>query len=333
MSEIREIEFEQFKNEYVHFIEQHYASFEGYSYYLKDVQKGLEYLAESNNYTTYFWSAKKNHSTIGTICLFVDSRQPEDECYFGFFECINDHSEFHAIWNTLETRAKSLGKKLIKGPINGSIWHQYRVVSKEADSYRFPSEPITQLFYAKLLESKKPSKVIEYHSGAREQLDIIINHTEKDYINLSHSGISIEKIEHFTPELLLTIFEFSKAIFANSWAYNPLSIKEFQQLYSEQKLSKYVGAIYMAKHNGTPIGFCMNLETPDAVIMKTIAVHPKYQKQGVANGLVHKVHLDAQKRNATKVIYALVRKSNKIQHFPQEKIVTLREYSAYEYKL
>ena len=69
------------------------------------------------------------------------------------------------------------------------------------------------------------------------------------------------------------------------------------------------------------------------LIMKTIAVLPEFQKQGLANALVYAVHNEAQKTDKEYVIYALINKQNKIQHFPKDKVVIFKEYSSYEFNV
>ena len=67
--------------------------------------------------------------------------------------------------------------------------------------------------------------------------------------------------------------------------------------------------------------------------MKTIAVDPEYQQMGIASGLVHVVHSEAKSVAIRKIIYALVRKTNKIKYFPTDDVKILREYAGFEFRI
>jgi len=123
------------------------------------------------------------------------------------------------------------------------------------------------------------------------------------------------------------------SVFSQNPGYTHLSLEEFVSLYSSEKLSKNKGVLYTVRHQDQLLGFSLNLEYDDTLIMKTIAVLPNLQQKGIGNALVHRVHVDAIERGVKKVIYALVRKDNNVKHFTTEKINVFREYSAYLFKI
>ncbi len=77
----------------------------------------------------------------------------------------------------------------------------------------------------------------------------------------------------------------------------------------------------------------MNIETNNFLIMKTIAVIADFQQQGIGNALVYAVLSEAKKSGKKYVIYALINKQNKIQHFPQDEVKILREYCSFEFEI
>lgn len=352
MITIKQLKSTDFEKEYYSLLEEFYKNEEGFAYYFSDLQKGFHYTFTSEFQQAYFFCAYKDDKLAGTVSLIIDTRLDMNSCFFGFFEVINDKEVFDSLWYELTKHANSLFKQKILGPINGSIWHQYRVIGKNLHKKRFPSEPITKNYYVDFLKSKNHSHQEEYHSAFRTNFDVIMNYTKTSYKTALSSDIKIEKITGFNVndyntkasdkksdtsnstfdlDLFKVLYGFSKHIFSKNWGFVPLNFNEFLQLYNSDKINEFIGSVYVAKFNSKIIGFCMNIETSDALIMKTIAVVPEFQQKGIANALVYTVHNDAKQNQKNYVIYALINKKNKIQYFPQDEVTIMREYVAYEF--
>jgi len=69
------------------------------------------------------------------------------------------------------------------------------------------------------------------------------------------------------------------------------------------------------------------------VLIKTLAVNPAYQRQGVGSALVHSLHVDALKDKKREVSYALIRDINNIQHFPHQDATVFRRYASFEFNI
>ena len=69
------------------------------------------------------------------------------------------------------------------------------------------------------------------------------------------------------------------------------------------------------------------------MILKTMGILPEWQGRGLGNALVHKIHLDAQHRGITSMIYALIRDANQIRNFPRDDARVIREYACLSYKI
>ncbi|MBN2893313.1 MAG: GNAT family N-acetyltransferase [Bacteroidales bacterium] len=331
MLKIKQINNTDFEKEYFSLVEKFYKKEEGFAYYISDLKKGLNYTLKSEFQETHFFCVYKEDKIAGTAGLIIDSRLETNSCFLGFFEVIDDKEVFDNLWNELTTFAKSMNKGKILGPVNGSIWHQYRVFDKDLHKKRFPSEPITQNFYVDFLKSKNPTYHEEYHSAFRTNFDVIMLHTKESYENALKKNVEIEKLKEFDIEFMKVLFAFSNHIFSQSWGFVPLNFNEFIELYSTEKIKDFIGSVHVAKYNSQIIGFCLNIETDDSLIMKTIAVVPDFQQKGVGNALVYAVHNDAKQNNKKYLIYALINKKNKIQYFPQDEVTIMREYVAFEF--
>jgi ribosomal protein S18 acetylase RimI-like enzyme len=331
MIKIKQIPVKEFETAYLKLIDNNYSQGAAKNYYLNDIKKGIEYTSNSIYQAPYFYIAETDGIIFGSIALIIDSRLEKQSCIFGFFECSDDNEIFNKLWKTICLKANELNMSKIMGPINGTIWHQYRVISYDSNETFFPSEPLCKNYYLTLFKLKNPLNQIEYHSATRTNYDIIIKHTENSYIQAHNNGITVEKINHVDNIIAKKLFELSRLIFTKGWGYVPLDFEEFLKLYNSEKIENYIGSVYLARHQDEIIGFCTNIEFQHTLVMKTIGVLPEFQRLGVANSLVHKVHIDAKQNQISQIIYALVRKENNIQYFPKDEIKVLREYVAFEF--
>jgi N-acetylglutamate synthase-like GNAT family acetyltransferase len=135
-------------------------------------------------------------------------------------------------------------------------------------------------------------------------------------------------------EVLEEIHALAGEIFSyQSVAYEPFSIDYFLQLYSKERM-KDLFKIYTVRNDGNLIGFCnVFYENEKVVILKTLAIHPSFQKHGIGGAIAHLVHYDAKNEGIEKIIYALVRDENNIKFFPKDDVSEVRTYSLFEFKI
>ncbi len=316
---------------YFGLVKKFYRQHAAFEYYNSDLHRAVDFCFTGSSRKVFCIEALSNDETLGHIALITDVNIPSHQAYFGFFECGNDNTIFNRLWQELIALARDKQIRLLLGPVNGSIWYPYRVISMSSSENFFPSEPLTQEYYYQWFKKLKPKTEIVYHSAYRIHYDAIIGHTENSYADALNSGISIERGSQITPALMQQIFLLSAEVFNQNWGYTPLNHDDFISLYSSDKLDNYLGSLYLVKRDNKLIGFCNNFKYNNTMIMKTIALDPAYQKLGIGNALVHKVHADAVKSNIEKIIYALVRKENNIKYFPTDDVKVFREYSAFEY--
>jgi ribosomal protein S18 acetylase RimI-like enzyme len=310
--------------DYFELLEKLYGEGEVAQGFISDTRKGLGKATLADQDPPLFFYVYKEDELVGHIALIP---YVQGEAFFGFFECV-DTDCFEPLWNELVREAKEDGFHKLTGPVNGTIWHPYRFISKTSKEPYFPSEPLSNPDYNNLFLALKPIKTLEYHSAYRTDFTTIINATKASYQNAMEDEIAIE-IEAPGAHNIFDLYQMAVDVFSVNPGYTHLSMEEFVNLYSNEKLSKNKSILYSARAKGKLIGFCLNLEFENTSIMKTIAVLPEWQQKGVGNALVHKIHMDAVERGITKMIYALIRKDNKVKHFPHDKITIFREYSAH----
>jgi len=321
--------------EFTVLLQEKYGKNKNINYFLNDSIKTFNFCVKNKNINFQPISAFKEGKMFAHIALIIDKRLPKGEAFFGFLEIPEDVSVFNSLWDLLINESKKKGVSLLKGPINGSIWHQYRCVKETNGDDFFKSELFSPLYYYDFLISKKPTKEVLYYSASREPYDIIFQKISEDsYKKLKISGFSIQVKESVTLEELQILAKISKKVFQSSWGYTELNNYEFMELYSFEKLRRYLNTLYLLYKGETIIGFCSTSKEDDkTLILKTICILPEYQSLGLGNALAYKIHLDAKKYGFEKIIYALIRKGNSIKNFPKEKAVIFRRYAAFEFSV
>ncbi|HTE49088.1 MAG TPA: GNAT family N-acetyltransferase [Candidatus Paceibacterota bacterium] len=318
--------------EYLSLIEMKYKAQKNYVYFLNDLKSTIAFSEKYQN--PHFIIIKDGENVVGHCALILDSNLKKGEAFFGFLDVIDDFNTFKILWQSLIKLAKSKNIRILKGPINATAWHQYRVMSFSDNSDFFKSELFCEAYYYEFYKTQQPSKEILYHSGFRENFKFLISLTEPAYKAAIENGLIIDEIKNISYEQLGEILDISKVVFKDNWAYTDLSMESFESLYSSQKLSTHLNKIYFLRSGDKILGYLSSLiENDDTLILKTIAILPEFQGKGLGNALVYKAHLDAQEKGYKNIIYALIREDNNIKNFPKEEAVVFRKYSTFEFNI
>lgn len=316
-------------------LESKYGRYKHFEYFMNDLERSRLFCCENDNTSTQSFAGYDGDKLITHVSLIKDKRLNRSEAFFGFIEFPDDVESFNLLWDSLVNEARSQGIFILKGPVNGSVWHQYRCITKSDRTDPFTTEPICEPYYFTRLVSKKPLAEIQYYSAYREPFDIVLRLIDRKALEkMSDLGFAMNEIKEITPELLQIIAKVSRSVFSQNWGYTELNEKEFIQLYSLNKMSAHLNSLYALYRGSEMIGFCSTSEEDKkTLILKTICILPKYQGLGLGNALAYKIHQDAKKRGYTRMIYALMREGNSIKNFPKEEAVIFRHYAAFEFQI
>ncbi|MDO8269502.1 MAG: GNAT family N-acetyltransferase [Candidatus Levybacteria bacterium] len=318
--------------ELIDLLKEKYGSGNGFDLFLSEFKKAYKFCVGNENINFVPIAAYDNNEMVGHTALIVDKRLIRGDAFFGFLEVQRNKKMFTKLWRELVYEAKKQGIKVLKGPVNGSIWHQYRCYKKSNGEDYFKTELPTELYYYKYLFSNNPSLEINYYSAYRKKFDDVMRHIEKGYKLLNTSGFRIDELDQISMMDLQSIGIVSKKIFSKSWGYTELTVKEFLELYSMDKFAAHLSKLYLLYRDDEIIGYCSTVKGNEStLICKTICILPNYQGLGLGNALAYRVHVDARNQGYKKVIYALIREGNNIKNFPKNDAVIFREYAAFEF--
>lgn len=311
-----------------------YADNNKYPFFLSDYKTAYNYCLMSRTVKIDTISLMKENVMVGHIGLIRHDSMGSEEAFFGFLDVDGRKEVFDLLWSSLRDHAGGLGVKKLRGPINGSIWHQYRCIGEMGNEPYFKTELFSDIDYCTWLSSCRPEQEITYYSAYRKKFDAIIDLTESSYREILQSSISIEKNKSISFSVMDQLKKIADKVFENSWSFTPLSRESFRQLYDDDKQINNEMTLYIVRDDDKLIGFLMVMQESDEVLIyKTICLLPDYQGQGIGNAIAHQAHRDALDNNTEKIIYALIRKGNKIKNFPTDNVVTFRNYKAYEFAI
>lgn len=315
-----------------------YVSNENFEFFLDDYRKSYDFCCANKHIKLHPIAFFKGEQLIAHIALIVDDRLPKNQAFFGFFEVIDDAVLFEEVWQELLKLARIHNIYLLKGPVNGSIWHQYRCIKEDSLVPHLKTEPITPLYYYGFLSRVNPTTEITYSSVMRDSYTEILKFLKSNRNDiedkLNKENFTIEVTKKVTLSTILSIAKLSAKTFDNkSWGYTELDNTEFLKLYDPNKINQHIYKIFLLYHNKVLIGYCSTMLEGPAMICKTICIAQEYQGTGLGNALALKIHEEASQDGIEKIMYVLIRDGNQVHNFPTKDVQTFRRYAVFEYKL
>ncbi len=322
----------------VRFLTSLYGSNSNFDFFLSEYQKAYDYCCTSTHITFLPLAYCSEGRMLAHVALIIDDRLPEHEAFFGFFEVVDDRQVFETLWEALTAIARTHGCRLLKGPVQGSIWHQYRCIAESSSVPFVKTEPMTPSYYYDFLLDAQPTKEITYSSGIRESFTDIRNalQKQKDTITeqLSAGGFAIEITREVSMETLVAIAGLSATVFdEKSWGYTKLDTAEFLQLYDLEKVQALLHKLFLLRHGDTLVGYCSTMKEGNTFICKTICIASPYQGKGLGTALALAIHEEAAKEGAQAIMYVLVRDGNQVHNYHTSDVKIFRTYAVFEYTL
>jgi predicted GNAT family acetyltransferase len=318
---------------YTVFFKRLYAKEKNINYFMSDIKLSIDYCLATKDITTITLSDADKLLGHCSIIKAKDSNK-RDVAYFGFFESPENEVDFTLFLKNIIIEAKKQNIKKLIGPINGSIWFPYRFIHASHSPYFFKGELPATGFYHDYFSKLENKKIITYSSGIRKNFDLILEATKKSYQKLQNTDFTIETLSEVSEQTLREIHKLAEEVFSHqSVAYEHLPSSYFLQLYNKDKM-KDLFRTYIVKKGGELIGFCnVFYEEEKIIILKTLAIHPLFQKHGIGSAISYLVHMDAKESKVETIIYALVRDDNNIKFFPKDDVISIRTYSLFEIEI
>lgn len=213
------------------------------------------------------------------------------------------------------------GCSLAIGPMDGSTWKAYRLVTWSSGSPPFLMEPTNPPEWPHFWTQAGFSPYHEYISNIHSNLDIADPRLTEARKNLESLGIQWRAVDikRFKEELRL-IYHLSLETFSDNVLYTPITETAFLQQYlpftdridrdfvllaedSEKKICGFIFALpdFLQMNNGGKV---------DRLIIKTLAVSREHRNRGLGAVLADEIHKRAFQKGMGSVIHALMHTRN-----------------------
>jgi len=231
------------------------------------------------------------------------------------------------------------GCTLAIGPMDGSTWRSYRLVTESycAQSFLFdlnnPSEWQGQF------RRRGFAQIARYFSCLVPDLSMAPRDMAEQERRLERLRIQIRRFDatRFESDLGI-IYRIASAAFAETFLYRSISWIEFFSLYHPLRERIDPEFVLIAERDSEPVGFIFaipdllqtrNGEVPDTVVIKTLGILPSLQGHGLGAGLVERIHDSARRRGYKRAIHALMRSDNNSARISAHSGQVIRRYGLF----
>ena len=273
------------------------------------------FMDENNNIggNLHLWYNRPNYnekatSYIGNVNILEKYRKNETEIFNEIFESL-----------------KKDGIETIIGPLNGTTWNTYRYVTDKGHRSPFLMEPWNEDYYVELFEKIGFKPLAYYISTIMENMNPV---------QRRHLSKKIEKLKKFDyyrdttvksaeNEDLITVlnkvYDLTIETFKNNFLYSELDREIFLKMYmsyEDKIVKKFFKMLYLKDEL---IGYVFGIpdyaelqykEKIETMILKTIAISPRYNGKGMGYILIDELVKEAEHSGYKNVIYALMHEKN-----------------------
>ena len=233
----------------------------------------------------------------------------------------NEEKFFNEVFKEL----KKEGIETIIGPLNGTTWNTYRYVTDRGNHPPFLMEPFNEEYYVELFEKIDFKPLTYYISTIMENMNPVQRgHLSKKIEKLKkfdyYKDITVKSAENEDLITLLNkIYDLTIEAFKNNFLYSELDREIFLKMYmsyEDKIVKKFFKMLYLKDEL---IGYVFGIpdyaelqykEKVETMILKTIAISPKYNGKGMGYILIDELVKEAECSGYKNVIYALMHEKN-----------------------
>lgn len=234
------------------------------------------------------------------------------------------------------------GCTLAVGPMDGSTWRRYRLVTDPGTEAPFALEPTNPTTWPTWWQGAGFTPFQTYQSALERRLEAADPRLARVEARLQRLGVTLQPLDPAAFEAGLdAIHEVSELAFQDNVLYTPLDREAFRELYRPIQPHVLPGLVWLATQGGAggprPVGFVFTLpdlleaargEPPTTLIVKTLAKVPDPRLGGLGALLLARVQDTARNMGFTRAIHALMHDHNSSRNMAQDAAV-IRRYTLF----
>lgn len=276
------------------------------------------------------------NKTVAHASACIDRRLPEGVGLIGYFESVNRNEYAHDILEAARLHLTNHRVNVIRGPINFNTWHSFRISYPEANSPYF-LEPFTRSYYKMMFKSFGFHTVYEGVSAIQEVKKTGFGGYRTSFLKLRDEGFTFRLVDESTLRSALEdIHRLSGDIFQDTWTFSKITLEEFLYQFSDISELRGCPLIIVVYRGGRAIGFIFGAQDTysrrvNRVVLKTLGVHPEYQRLGIGRALLYLAYRTVVASGATQFIFSTIRTDNSgVFKLIKDDNPIYRRYEAYE---
>lgn len=233
----------------------------------------------------------------------------------------------------------SHGCTIAVGPLDGSTWHAYRLVTERGTEPPYFLEPDTPDDWPAHFAAAGFDVLAGYTSALVSPIPPSPPAMDEVARRLEPQGYTLRPVDPSRAAAELdALYEISIAAFAGNFLYTPIDRDAFHAQYGAILPTIDPRLVLLAEHAGAVVGYVFVV--PDLLeqartgrartaIVKTLAVHPAHNGRGLGGLLVDRVQRAAADLGFTRVIHALMFASNRSQQISRHYGTPFRRYALF----
>jgi GNAT superfamily N-acetyltransferase len=212
------------------------------------------------------------------------------------------------------------GCSAVVGPMDGSTWFCYRLITERGNHPAFVLEPDHPPEWPRHFLQAGFKPLTHYVSSLVEDLETVDPRLCAVEHRLDKLGVEIfNLVDRSLSDYLGDIHQLCLQAFAHNFLYTPLERERFLSLYQPMVNILEPRLVQLAYHAENLVGFIFALpdlaqiqrgEPLDTVVLKTVAVKPGRSYAGLGNWLVQRCHHTARQLGLKRAIHALMHEKN-----------------------
>ena len=226
------------------------------------------------------------------------------------------------------------------GPMDGSTWHRYRLLTERGTEPPFFLEPDNPDDWPQHFTDAGFVPLATYTSALNSDLNRVDPRSDQRRAELQRNGVIIRTIdvERFDIEFA-AIHELSLEAFARNLLYGPIGLEAFVASYSPILPHLVSELVLLAEQGGQLVGFIFGIpdlmepargEPQRTVVVKSMAVHPACGGNGLGGLLMDDCQRAARKLGFERAIHALMHETNRSRSISASYGTMIRRYTLYE---
>jgi hypothetical protein len=241
------------------------------------------------------------------------------------------------------------GCTIAVGPMDGNTWRSYRLVIERGSAPPFFLEPDTPDAWVSHFTAAGFETLATYSSALARDLTQRDPRLDALASRLAARNIVIRPLDlSHADEDLRGIFALSLMAFSDNFLYTPIDETEFMEQNRRLLPAVRPELVLLAErrgerhHDNELVAFLFAVpdilqqkrgQTPDTIIIKTVAVKPGLGHAGLGSLLVAEVQQRAAALGFTRAVHALMHESNVSRNISRRYAETIRRYALFAKRL